>query len=415
MEHRGRLEPELDGEVVRSRLKASLLSDFREELVSLVVCTLGDLVTGSILGWGNFIIAVFPALMVLIPGAAGMRGNVYSSLGSRIGTLLHLGVVEPKFKRQPRLMENVRASFTLVISINFYLGVLAGLLARWIGLKASVVDLAAVAVLAAVLSMVFLMPAVFVVAFLTFRKGLDPDNFSAPMITLIGDLVTLPTLFLAAYLVLLTGSSLKLTFLAIAAALSCYLAFKAVRAKKESLKILKESTPVLLLCGFLEVFAGFILGSQVEELLAVAGVLTVLPAFLEDNGALASVLAAKLATRLHAGIILPQSKPGGFTLRMFLVNHAVAAVIFPVIAAMGYAVSFILKLKAPSLPLLMFSLFTAGMLTVLLANIAAYYVSVLAYRKGMDPDNVSIPLLTSTIDLMGAGILVAVFLLLKVI
>jgi len=45
---------------------------------------------------------------------------------------------------------------------------------------------------------------------------------------------------------------------------------------------------------------------------------------------------------------------------------------------------------------------TAGMVTVTVLNIIAYYVAVLTYRFSLDPDDHSIPLTSSAIDSVGA-------------
>jgi mgtE-like transporter len=43
----------------------------------------------------------------------------------------------------------------------------------------------------------------------------------------------------------------------------------------------------------------------------------------------------------------------------------------------------------------------AGMIATVLAVVIAYYVAVATYRLGMDPDNHGIPIVSSTMDLLG--------------
>jgi mgtE-like transporter len=43
-----------------------------------------------------------------------------------------------------------------------------------------------------------------------------------------------------------------------------------------------------------------------------------------------------------------------------------------------------------------------GLLATAVAMLVAYYGSIAAFRLGLDPDNHGIPLLTSTLDLVGA-------------
>jgi len=43
-----------------------------------------------------------------------------------------------------------------------------------------------------------------------------------------------------------------------------------------------------------------------------------------------------------------------------------------------------------------------GSLATAVAMLVAYYGSIVAFRLGLDPDNHGVPLLTSTMDLVGA-------------
>ncbi|KAF1073321.1 hypothetical protein MKMG_02199 [Methanogenium sp. MK-MG] len=48
------------------------------------------------------------------------------------------------------------------------------------------------------------------------------------------------------------------------------------------------------------------------------------------------------------------------------------------------------------------------MIVITIVNLIAYATAGLSFRYGLDPDNFGIPVITSTIDLVGAGILMAV-------
>ena len=79
----------------RSSLSTSI-SDFynehdyiiKEGLIALLICAVGDLIAGLILGKMTFFLETFPGLLVVIPGAIGMRGNIFGSFASRLSTSL---------------------------------------------------------------------------------------------------------------------------------------------------------------------------------------------------------------------------------------------------------------------------------------------------------------------------------------
>ena len=61
--------------------------------------------------------------------------------------------------------------------------------------------------------------------------------------------------------------------------------------------------------------------------------------------------------------------------------------------------------------MILLSLF-AGLLVVTVMNLLGYYTAVITYRRGFDPDNFGVPVVTSSIDLIGATCLLAVMMLL---
>ena len=52
-------------------------SIIKESLLALLICAIGDLCAGVILGKMTFFLETFPGLLVIIPGAIGMRGNIF--------------------------------------------------------------------------------------------------------------------------------------------------------------------------------------------------------------------------------------------------------------------------------------------------------------------------------------------------
>ena len=58
----------------------------------------------------TFFLETFPGLLVIIPGAIGMRGNIFSSFASRLSTNLHIGIISANFELSEQLNYNIFAS-----------------------------------------------------------------------------------------------------------------------------------------------------------------------------------------------------------------------------------------------------------------------------------------------------------------
>ncbi|MFW6185354.1 MAG: magnesium transporter [Halobacteriota archaeon] len=401
--------------------------DFTESTVALMLCTLGALVTGVVMGHGSDRFVVLPALVLLIPPSIALRGNIYASLGSRLGSYLHTGKISPTFVMDQRVARNVYSSTLLLLIFSIIAGLLAAQMAIPMGLNTIessntgflelTLSLALISTLAAFFSAILMIPCTFALAIGSYRWGWNPDNVTAPFITLVGDMVTLPLLFASMDIVLAMDSYLKVTatFIVLLLTAGFYLLNKRTEQGGLGEKIVRESIPVLLICTVLNFGAGTILGDNLESFVALAGLFIIIPAFLEDGGAIGGILSARISTMLHLGILYPESRPPKEVLLSFGTMHLLALIIFPVIGLAGQMVNQLLQL--PTIPTVQMVLLTviAGQLLMLTLDLLTYYFSIIAYRKNLDPDNVGVPLITSSADILGMACLVFTMMLLNIV
>ncbi len=385
---------------------------FKESLFASFLCTLGDLVSGLVLSSKlapKF--SVIPALIILIPPSADMRGNVYGALGSRLGSYLHMGKIEPKLKIDPIISENLTASLFLVLLISLVNGLVCSYLASLIGIERftlnSALSLMVVSVLATVLSALFMIPSTLVISICSYRRGWDPDHITSPLVTLAGDMVTMPLIYLSVEAVLGMPLSLKVSIILAVFAFMILLLVKSERGFVAR-RIVREMLVILSVCAVIDYGAGTLLGDKLESFITIAGILTIIPPFLEDGGVLGCILAAKVSSWLHLGEIEPKAIPERDVKDLFLMNHVLGLVVFTMVGIIGQTVNVILHIKTVSLIEMLTITVFAGQILTLMLNFVSYELTVLSYRVGLDPDNVGIPIITSIMDLLGTGTLVAV-------
>src|SRR5437660_698045 len=191
---------------IGARFRALLGSDaasVRQGLAALLVSSGGDLLAGLTLGAITNTLSALPGLLVLVPAAIGMRGNIFGALGSRLGTAIHTGTFSLSRRADTIVGQNVVASMALTLSISFALAVLAKGVAIGFGLARtiSIADFVVISMVGGAVSSVFVLLLTLGVAAGAVRFGWDMDNVAAPLVTAAGDMVTLPSLFLATYLV----------------------------------------------------------------------------------------------------------------------------------------------------------------------------------------------------------------------
>src|SRR5215469_6145926 len=113
---------------VLTRFRALLRSDaagVRAGFYALLLSSAGDLIAGLTLGSITGTLESLPGLLVLVPAAIGMRGNVFGALGSRLGTLIHAGTFRLSARVDTEVGQNMAAAMLSSLSIAAVLAVLA--------------------------------------------------------------------------------------------------------------------------------------------------------------------------------------------------------------------------------------------------------------------------------------------------
>ena len=180
---------------------------YREGLPALGASVVGGLIAGVVLGGMRGELRAVPGLLVLIPALLATRGNVYGSLGARIATGLHQGLVEPRVDfGDERLRGAVAAAIGNGLLASAFAACVAFLVLTLLSRNpAPLPTLLGVALVAGLLSGVALSTVVVVLVFAGYRRGRDPDTLVGPIVTTAGDVFGLAFLVLAVRVVLGLG------------------------------------------------------------------------------------------------------------------------------------------------------------------------------------------------------------------
>ncbi|MHC1600345.1 MAG: magnesium transporter [Candidatus Methanospirareceae archaeon] len=358
-----------------------------------------------------------PGLMILIPPAIDMRGNIYSALVSRLGTSLHLGLFSPTLKRGGVLYQNASASLSLTLILSVILGFLAKIAAHAFGMPnieyLSLHGFILISVISGLISGIILLGIALLVSIIGYHRNWDLDNMSSPIITSAGDMITIPSLLVAALLLLklevlssqwTLGSWLSpislLSLLFIVATFFC--AIKGLKSNDAAVRrILVESIPMFFICGVLGTIAGTSLNMELENLIAIPAILVLIPPFLGESNALGGILSARLSSMLHIGTVEPKPFPDKLVTANFAVIYIFSVFLFLFVGLLSYVASIYLGIPTPTVSKMLTISLLGGILCTTFLNFASYYIAILSFRFGMDPDNDTIPLITSLTDVVG--------------
>lgn len=386
-------------------------SVLKESLIALSICAVGDLCAGIILGNMEFFLKTYPGLMVIIPGAIGMRGNIFGSFGSRLSTHLHIGTLSPEFKRSDILDENITASLILTMVLSVLLAVIAKIICIIFNFESiSLYDFVMISFIAGLFSTIIMLPITMFISLKSFEGGWDPDNITTPFIAAVGDFFTLPAIILSVMTVNFIGfhPMVKMILFGIIIIITLAALISGYTADNEVRHIVRQSTPVLFFCSILGTVAGGILNNSISTLLRNQTLLTLVPLFSGESGGLVSILGARLSSGLHSGLIDPVLRPKKHTMENFIAIVTLAIVMYPLIGFLAESSTVAFGNAGVGFPQSLSISLIAGMILIMIMLLVVFYISTISYRRGLDPDNIVIPLSTSLTDSISTLILIVV-------
>lgn len=381
----------------------------RQASVSLLIGLFGFLGSGLVLANATDVLTAVPGLITLLPASNALRGNIYAPLGSRLGTYLHTGLLRPRFVRSKVLDQNLLASTTQSLVMALLLSGLSWTLLASLGLPVVGLDkLLFVASVSAVVAGLLLSIAAFALSSLAFRRGLDPDNLNAPLITAGGDLLSaLMIVGLGLTLLRVDFSPLLVLPVDSAAIVATALLFVRTWSKRRPMarQIFRQSLPILIATVALELVVGLSLEGSLGSLVGIPALLVLIPPFIGESGNLASISSSRLSSAVHLGIARVGRRPDEFARADIRDMGVVAMFMYPVIGLSVLALSTVLGVRHPDLgPLILMCLIAGAAVTAVVLPLT-YYATLIAFKLGADPDNVVIPVTNSVVDVIGVVVL----------
>jgi mgtE-like transporter len=376
----------------------------RQGLVALALSTLAGFVAGLTLAHITGTLQELPGLIVLIPAAVGMKGTIFGAIGARLGTANVAGLLEPTLRPGSVLQRNVYVAVVTTFSSALWLAVLSVLASAAFGEPSiSLWRLATVSIVGGAIGSGLILMITLALSVLSYRRGWDLDSVSTPMVTALGDMTTLPSLFLATFLLRSDVIAIPVAVISIGVAL-----YAAVRsytvADRVIRRIVLEMTAVILLTPILDVLAGSLLRARQDQLVAVPVLLALIPPFVSQAGALGGIFASRTASKLQIGVITARGLPEIPALVDASIVSALSLAVFAMVGVVAFVLGVATDLVGmPSFQALVGGTILSGLVVTPITLVASYYLAIGTFRFGLDPDNQSVPIITSAMDLAGVA------------
>lgn len=378
----------------------------RQGMVALTLSTLAGFGAGLPLAALSGVLEDLPGLIILIPAAVGMRGVISGATAARLGTAVAAGTFEVSWRRGSILRRNIALGTTLTLSSSLVVAALARLSAELFGQPSiSFLDLATISIVGGAIGSAIVLTITVRLAIVSVRRGYDLDAVAIPVVTAVGDMVTVPSILLATLLVRVGWAHAVIAPVCITAAVAG--AILAYRAEPTIRRMLLEMSGVLIAVPVLDVLAGTLLESQSARLFRYPGLLLLIPPFISQAGALGGIFSSRLTSKLQIGVITPRGRPEPPAVVDGTIVAGFALTIFSLIGVVTVLLGGLTGQALPGAGATAGAAVLAGLYLLPLLLVLGYYLAVVTLRFGLDPDNQSVPLITGVMDLAGVVAVIA--------
>ncbi len=164
-------------------------------------------------------------------------------------------------------------------------------------------------------------------------------------------------------------------------------------------RVIKETLPVLLLVVFGGALAGSVLAGMEDVLEMIPGLIIIVPAVIDMRGNISTALSSRLGSAFHLGLLHQglTSEVGKENIKGSLALSIFTSALFPLFL---WLMSFFLPFEITYTILgiiFLVSIFT-GVTAAFILIILSFSIVAVSMEMGIDPDNISGPILTTAGD-----------------
>lgn len=163
----------------------------RESFPVLVAMLAFSLFTGRNLeASGDLIVSELPFIILTIPAFINMAGDLADVFTARITSCLFVGSISTRFRPRSLLTANYFGTLTVALLGFVFLGTMIAIVNQFIlGHTLDYLRVVASIVLSGMATTVMMSLLGLGAAYVSFSRGLNPDNFTPPLTTTLGDAV----------------------------------------------------------------------------------------------------------------------------------------------------------------------------------------------------------------------------------
>lgn len=388
------------------------LSFLKEALVAFAF-NIGGILAGFIVASQLNVFQLSPWAIAVYPAILTARGVISGLFSGRLSTALHIGTIHPRLRGNTK---NFHMLFKSIIVITLETSIAMSLVSMIFGSLfwgITFVDFSDILIVTSATMVLGLANSLITIeiAFISFKKGLDPDVIVYPVMSTVADIVITLCYVFTLNLFFLSGSIGRYIVIFLGVLLITLALDVLPRCIHDQgfVKTIKESLLTLVFVAFIVNVTGTVLKGISEIVGSKKEIYTVYPALIDTVGDVGSVVGSTATTKLALGLLKPSFHAIRNHATRISATWAASMIMFIVYSVLSLLTQGMFTLNA----FLTFSalLLAANVIAVSAIVLISYAVAILTFKKGLDPDNFVIPIESSLADsITSIALLVALFL-----
>ncbi len=375
---------------------------------------IAGLLAGFLVAYQLGVFRLSPWALALYPTLISTR-VISGLLSGRLSTALHLGTIYPRFSGNTKSFYKLIDAIIVLTLVTSLTVSLISLFFGYLLWGITLADFSAiVSVMVATLAIGLLFSLVTIkVAFVSFKRGLDPDIVVYPIIsTAVSIFITLCYIgvlnlfFFLPYLGRLAILAIGFTHVF----LVLYL-ISQDKQEPEFLKTISESLIMLLFVSIMVTLTGTIFRGISNFAENRKEIYTIYPALINMVSNVGSVVGSTANTKLALGLLTPSFSSIKNHTKNITSAWVASFLIFTVLALISLAVNRVFSLS--SVLNFMVIIWLSNIIAVIGIALLSYGVSILTFKRGLDPDNFVIPVETSFATIVTSTALLLALLLIR--
>lgn len=345
------------------------------------------------------VFASSPWILALFPPILTVRGGIGGIFSGNLATMMHLGLIKPQIRGNTEQYKSLIKSVlvitvidTLILgSFSFIVNLVNGtaMANQWF-------LFICVPTVACMLAVCMSIPITSLIAIETFKRGLDPDILVYPILASLNDIVVTSFFVVTVFLVLGGGLyyAFLVSFFVVILAVIGYIAVQS-RGNKFFQQTLQEGTFVVVMSSIFGSVNGILLSKLGPSIARTPGLMIMYPALTNALGNIGSIIGSKTTTDIALGYarsFIEELKESGRSIVQVEIPALFMHVVFAVIT---YSMS---RGSGANLVELVIIAVSGNLISFIVVAVFALWSAHISFEKGLNPDNVVIPAITSVSD-----------------